>query len=75
MRVFVDCPMCGHKNTVNIETSFFRDFLRTCDSDDGGCGEDFVCRVTQTVTVKTAIISDFLTAEEHAHEKARNREA
>lgn len=75
-KVTVKCPVCGHENkawfdlVVNGKKQF-----KYCDSDTGGCDDEFAFELTATVTAKTAVTSDFLTAEEHAHDKAlRERE-
>lgn len=74
--ITVRCPMCGHENKIRfgLESNRKRQ-LKLCDVDTGGCDDFFVVMLLAKVTAKTAVISDFLTEEEHAHDNSlRERE-
>lgn len=64
------CPLCGFKNRIGlVNAASGRPEIIMCGDGASGCGDHFAFEVEMKVTVKTAVISDLLTDEEHAHEK------
>ncbi len=44
-KINVNCPYCGHSVPMLVTDDYFQKTVETCDSEEGGCGLDFVARV------------------------------
>jgi hypothetical protein len=60
-KIEIVCPVCGFINKREANGVTLGDWgwaLIECDSEEGGCGQQFVYKADAVITVQTAVIKD-----------------